>query len=117
MLSSWVLEASFLFASPLVESSPEFHQSSGLILSWYLCAWCNSDNAGNAVINAAESGAPFPLKRRDQLLDYILTLMGRDDNDGFVDYNELLRTQVYKMLQNEYLCLRWSHLSIYADNI
>lgn len=43
--------------------------------------------------------------------------MGRDDNDGFVDYNELLRTQVYKMLQNEYLCLRWSHLSIYADNI
>ncbi|MCI03699.1 maestro heat-like repeat-containing family protein, partial [Trifolium medium] len=48
---------------------------------------------GNAVINAAESGAPFPLKRRDQLLDYILTLMGRDDNDGFADYNELLRTQ------------------------
>jgi hypothetical protein len=72
--------------------------------------------AGNAVINAAESGAPFPLKRRDQLLDYILTLMGRDDNDGFADYNELLRTQVYKML-NEYLCLRWSPLSISANNI
>ncbi|PNX94865.1 hypothetical protein L195_g018046, partial [Trifolium pratense] len=51
------------------------------------------DLLGNAVINAAESGAPFPLKRRDQLLDYILTLMGRDDNDGFADYNELLRTQ------------------------
>ncbi|XP_054824729.1 protein SHOOT GRAVITROPISM 6-like isoform X2 [Prosopis cineraria] len=51
------------------------------------------DLLGNAVINAAESGIPFPLKRRDQLLDYILTLMGRDDNDGFADYNELLRTQ------------------------
>ncbi|XP_073221884.1 protein SHOOT GRAVITROPISM 6-like isoform X3 [Cicer arietinum] len=51
------------------------------------------DLLGNAVINAAESGAPFPLKRRDQLLDYILTLMGRDDNDGFADLNELLRTQ------------------------
>ncbi|KAG4916386.1 hypothetical protein JHK87_053943 [Glycine soja] len=48
---------------------------------------------GNAVINAAESGSPFPLKRRDQLLDYILTLMGRDDEDGFADYNDLLRTQ------------------------
>ncbi|XP_020212119.1 protein SHOOT GRAVITROPISM 6 isoform X1 [Cajanus cajan] len=51
------------------------------------------DLLGNAVINAAESGSPFPLKRRDQLLDYILTLMGRDDEDGFADYNELLRTQ------------------------
>ncbi|XP_019425603.1 PREDICTED: protein SHOOT GRAVITROPISM 6 isoform X3 [Lupinus angustifolius] len=51
------------------------------------------DLLGNAVINAAESGAPFPLKRRDQLLDYILTLMGRDDSDGFADYNEHLRTQ------------------------
>ncbi|KAI4300360.1 hypothetical protein L6164_033748 [Bauhinia variegata] len=51
------------------------------------------DLLGNAVINAAESGAPFPLKKRDQLLDYILTLMGRDENDGFADYNELLRTQ------------------------
>ncbi|KAI6675717.1 hypothetical protein NL676_003623 [Syzygium grande] len=52
------------------------------------------DLLGCAVINAAESGAPFPLKRRDQLLDYILTLMGRDDNDGWTDSNlELLRTQ------------------------
>ncbi|RYR03647.1 hypothetical protein Ahy_B06g082747 isoform C [Arachis hypogaea] len=51
------------------------------------------DLLGSAVINAAETGAPFPLKRRDVLLDYILTLMGRDDNDGFADYNELLRTQ------------------------
>ncbi|KAL9312492.1 hypothetical protein ACSQ67_017944 [Phaseolus vulgaris] len=40
---------------------------------------------GNAVINAAESGSPFPLKRRDRLLDYSLALMGRDDEDGFAD--------------------------------
>ncbi|KAK1562913.1 hypothetical protein Q3G72_018949 [Acer saccharum] len=52
------------------------------------------DLLGRAVINAAENGAPFPLKRRDQLLDYILTLMGRDENDGFVDSShELLHTQ------------------------
>ncbi|XP_061964637.1 protein SHOOT GRAVITROPISM 6 isoform X5 [Populus nigra] len=51
------------------------------------------DLLGCAVINAAESGASFPLKKRDQMLDYILTLMGRDD-DGFVDSSlELLRTQ------------------------
>ncbi|KAK4272815.1 hypothetical protein QN277_021318 [Acacia crassicarpa] len=51
------------------------------------------DLLGNAVIKAAESGASFPLKRRDLLLDYILTLMGRDDIDSYVDYYELLRTQ------------------------
>ncbi|XP_049406578.1 protein SHOOT GRAVITROPISM 6 isoform X1 [Solanum stenotomum] len=49
---------------------------------------------GQAVINAAESGISFPLKRRDQLLDYILTLMGRDEEDGFSESNiEHLRTQ------------------------
>lgn len=79
----------------------------GYIVLIILWAWCNPDNTGNAVINAAEGGAPFPLKRRDQLLDFILTLMGRDDNDGFADYNELLRTQVYRMALNELLCLRW----------
>ncbi|XP_059462470.1 protein SHOOT GRAVITROPISM 6 isoform X2 [Corylus avellana] len=55
------------------------------------------DLLGRAVINAAENGASFSLKRRDIMLDYILTLMGReaqDDNEGFVDFNlELLRTQ------------------------
>ncbi|XP_057983736.1 protein SHOOT GRAVITROPISM 6 isoform X2 [Malania oleifera] len=52
------------------------------------------DLLGCAVINAAESGISFPLKRRDQLLDYILTLMGRDDNDDFSDSNlEFLHTQ------------------------
>ncbi|KAJ4705027.1 protein SHOOT GRAVITROPISM 6-like [Melia azedarach] len=52
------------------------------------------DLLGRAVINAAENGASFPLKRRDQLLDYILTLMGRDENDGFADSSiELLHTQ------------------------
>lgn len=52
------------------------------------------DLLGRAVINASESGASFPLKRRDQMLDFTLTLMGRDDNDGSADSNlELLRTQ------------------------
>ncbi|KAI4319538.1 hypothetical protein MLD38_033124 [Melastoma candidum] len=52
------------------------------------------DLLGRAVINAAEKGASFPLKRRDQLLDYILTLMGREDNDGWNEYSlELLHTQ------------------------
>ncbi|XP_021677399.2 protein SHOOT GRAVITROPISM 6 isoform X1 [Hevea brasiliensis] len=52
------------------------------------------DLLGRAVINAAENGASFPLKRRDQLLDYILTLMGRDENDGVADSSlELLHTQ------------------------
>ncbi|KAF3441780.1 hypothetical protein FNV43_RR15695 [Rhamnella rubrinervis] len=52
------------------------------------------DLLGRAVINAAENGASFPLKRRDQMLDYILTLMGRDDNEGFADSTlELLHTQ------------------------
>lgn len=41
------------------------------------------------------------------MLDYILTLMGReaqDDNEGFVDSNlELLRTQVYYLVK--LLCL------------
>ncbi|KAG8374197.1 hypothetical protein BUALT_Bualt11G0106000 [Buddleja alternifolia] len=52
------------------------------------------DLLGQAVIGAAESGISFPLKRRDQLLDYILTLMGRDDEEGFSESNlELLHTQ------------------------
>ncbi|POO01806.1 Coatomer beta subunit [Trema orientale] len=53
------------------------------------------DLLGRAVINAAENGASFPLKRRDQMLDYILTLMGRDNNnEDFADSTlELLHTQ------------------------
>ncbi|XP_039059136.1 protein SHOOT GRAVITROPISM 6-like isoform X1 [Hibiscus syriacus] len=52
------------------------------------------DLLGCAVAKAAENGAPFPLKRRDMLLDYILTLMGRDETDGFSDSSlELLHTQ------------------------
>lgn len=53
------------------------------------------DISGRAVINAAENGSSFPLKRRDQMLDYILTLMGRDDSESFSDSSlELLGTQV-----------------------
>ncbi|XP_020522101.1 protein SHOOT GRAVITROPISM 6 isoform X4 [Amborella trichopoda] len=52
------------------------------------------DLLGRAVIHAAEGGISFPLKRRDQMLDYILTLMGRDEYDGAVDLSlELLHTQ------------------------
>lgn len=52
------------------------------------------DLLGRAVINAAESGIAFPLKKRDQLLDYILTLMRRNDEEGFSDLSvELLHTQ------------------------
>ncbi|KAL5546037.1 hypothetical protein UlMin_005724 [Ulmus minor] len=53
------------------------------------------DLLGCAVINAAENGASFPLKRRDQMLDYILTLMGRDDDtEKIADSTlELLHTQ------------------------
>ncbi|WCJ34428.1 ARM repeat superfamily protein [Euphorbia peplus] len=52
------------------------------------------DLLGRAVINAAEKGASFPLQKRDMLLDYILTLMGRDENDDFADSSlEHLHTQ------------------------
>ncbi|KAG2285444.1 hypothetical protein Bca52824_045048 [Brassica carinata] len=52
------------------------------------------DLLGRAVINASESGAKFPLKRRDMMLDYVLTLMGRDENEGFAESSlELLHTQ------------------------
>lgn len=54
---------------------------------------------GQAVMGAAESGTSFPLKKRDQLLDYILTLMGHDDEDVFSDSSrELLCTQVFIMV-------------------
>ncbi|KAK8446790.1 hypothetical protein SEVIR_9G545400v4 [Setaria viridis] len=52
------------------------------------------DLLGRAVISAAEMGISFPLKRRDQLLEYVLTLMGRDQSDDLTDFNsELLHTQ------------------------
>lgn len=54
---------------------------------------------GRAVINAAEMGISFPLKRRDQMLDYVLTLMGRDDREELIDSStELLHTQVLPFL-------------------
>ncbi|KAK9119100.1 hypothetical protein Scep_017193 [Stephania cephalantha] len=57
------------------------------------------DLLGCAVITAAESGASFPLKRRDLMLDYILTLMGREESDGYPGSNlELLHTQVGLLL-------------------
>lgn len=51
--------------------------------------------AGRAVINAAGNGISFPLKKRDLLLDYIVTLMGLDDDNDIYDSSiELLHTQV-----------------------
>lgn len=65
-------------------------------------------DAGQAVINAAESGISFPLKKRDQLLDYILTLMRRHDEEGFSDLSvELLHTQVFNELYR-YLFINYS---------
>ncbi|KAH9326058.1 hypothetical protein KI387_006236, partial [Taxus chinensis] len=52
------------------------------------------DLLGRAVIKAAESGASFPLKRRDQMLDYTLTLMAGDGSENLTDSDlELLHTQ------------------------
>ncbi|KAK3148379.1 hypothetical protein QOZ80_3BG0294260 [Eleusine coracana subsp. coracana] len=52
------------------------------------------DLLGQAVISAAEMGISFPLKRRDQLLEYVLTLMGRDQSNDLTDFSmELLHTQ------------------------
>ncbi|MCO5599259.1 hypothetical protein L7F22_053360 [Adiantum nelumboides] len=49
------------------------------------------DLLGQSVIKASSHGAPFPLKKRDQLLDYTLTLMAGDYNS--IDL-ELLQTQI-----------------------
>ncbi|WOH06122.1 hypothetical protein DCAR_0625545 [Daucus carota subsp. sativus] len=52
------------------------------------------DLLGRAVINAAGNGISFPLKKRDLLLDYIVTLMGLDDDNDIYDSSiELLHTQ------------------------
>lgn len=65
-----------------------------LIVISYIILFCY--HAGRAVINAAEIGISFPLKRRDQMLDYVLTLMGRDESEELIDSSiEHLRTQVF----------------------
>lgn len=47
------------------------------------------------MIHAAEMGVSFPLKKRDILLAYVLTLMGRDETYDIADSSvELLYTQV-----------------------
>lgn len=77
---------------------------------YLFCRSCEVDaflfaNACCAVINVAESGISFQLKRRDQLLDYILTLMHRDDDEDFFDSSvELLRTQVCLLCQILFYC-------------
>lgn len=48
------------------------------------------DLLGQSVIKASAHGAPFPLKKRDQLLIYTLTLMAGEESSS---YAELLHTQ------------------------
>lgn len=50
------------------------------------------DLLGQSVIKAAAQGAPFPLKKRDQMLNYTLTLM--EGQDSSTDDPELLETQI-----------------------
>jgi hypothetical protein len=46
---------------------------------------------GQAVMKVAKNGITFPLKRRDIMLDYVISLMTTNDSDS-LDLN-LLRTQ------------------------
>lgn len=53
------------------------------------------------MIHAAEMGVSFPLKKRDILLAYVLTLMGRDETYDIADSSiELLHTQVLDLLSH-----------------
>ncbi|XP_042462327.1 protein SHOOT GRAVITROPISM 6-like isoform X3 [Zingiber officinale] len=75
------------------------------------------DLLGRAVINAAEMGISFPLKRRDQMLDYVLTLMGRDENEGLVDSStEHLHTQSLALSACKTLVLVEPRLPVEARN-
>ncbi|CAM6090973.1 unnamed protein product [Calypogeia fissa] len=59
------------------------------------------DLLGQAVINAGTHGAPFPLRKRDQMLDYTITLMaGHSQAAGYIlgassmtETEQLLHTQ------------------------
>ncbi|XP_074563912.1 protein SHOOT GRAVITROPISM 6-like isoform X2 [Curcuma longa] len=75
------------------------------------------DLLGRAVINAAEMGISFPLKRRDQMLDYVLTLMGRDENEELVDSSaEHLHTQTLALSACKTLVLVEPRLPVEARN-
>ncbi|XP_042435238.1 protein SHOOT GRAVITROPISM 6-like [Zingiber officinale] len=75
------------------------------------------DLLGHAVINAAELGISFPLKRRDQMLDYVLTLMGRDENEELVDSSaEHLHTQTLALSACKTLVLVEPRLPVEARN-
>lgn len=53
--------------------------------------FCLMHFTGQAVMKAAKNGITFPLKRRDIMLDYVISLMTTNDSDS-LDLN-LLRTQ------------------------
>lgn len=50
---------------------------------WFFVFLCE----GCVVINVFESGVIFLLKRRDMMFDYVLILMGWDENEGFVEFS------------------------------
>jgi len=50
--------------------------------------------AGQAVIEAAKKGTVFPLKKRDIMLNYIISLMATEEKNAL--NLELLHTQVLK---------------------
>jgi maestro heat-like repeat-containing protein family member 1 len=70
------------------------------------CSLCfHFFSLGRSVIHAAEMGVSFPLKRRDILLAYVLTLMGRDETYDIADSSiELLHTQVLDLLSLVHNC-------------
>lgn len=71
--------------------------------NWQFCSF----TVGHAVISAGESGVSFPLKKRDVMLDYVLTLMGRDDSDDDEDFsvsNLELHTQVRIWMNSHCFC-------------
>ncbi|WOL06180.1 protein SHOOT GRAVITROPISM 6 [Canna indica] len=75
------------------------------------------DLLGRAVINAAEMGISFPLKRRDQMLDYVLTLMGRDESEELIDSStEHLHTQTLALSACKTLVLVEPRLPVESRN-
>jgi hypothetical protein len=44
--------------------------------------FCLMHFTGQAVMKAAKNGMTFPLKRRDIMLDYVISLMTTNDSDS-----------------------------------
>lgn len=63
----------------------------GIWVTYPGLTFCLMHFTGQAVMKAAKNGITFPLKRRDIMLDYVISLMTINDSDS-LDLN-LLRTQ------------------------